>query len=84
MIKKVQVSVKVAELSEENDFLIPLDMKVSDGIELIVNIFSQGNMPIENRLKKLHMFNVDKAALCKGDMSFAECGITRGTKLMII
>ncbi len=85
MIKKVQVSVTVAELSEENDFMIPLDMKVLDAIQLIIDVFSQGgSLPIETRMKRLHMFNIDKATLCKADMSFAECGITRGSKLIII
>lgn len=84
MVKTVQVSVKVFEVSAECDFSVPLDMLVNDAIALIVDILCKENYPIVNRLKKLRMFDADKATLCKGDMSFAKCGITRGTKLIII
>lgn len=84
MIKKVQVSVKILELSEEYDFLIPLEMTVNEGISLIIDMLCKSDYPILDRVKKLRMFDTDKATLCKGDMSFANCGITRGTKLIII
>ena len=84
MIKKVQVSVKILEVSEECDFSIPLDMTVNDAISLIVDILCRANYPILKRMKRLRMFDTDKAAICKGDMSLAQCGITRGTKLIII
>lgn len=35
MINKVQVSVKVLEISEECDFLIPVDMTVNNAVSLI-------------------------------------------------
>ena len=84
MIKKVQVSVKIMELSQEHDFAFPLDMAVNEAISLIVDILCKSNYPIKNRLKKLRMFDTDRATLCSGDMSFAQCGITRGTKIIII
>lgn len=84
MIKRVQVSVKVPEISEEYDFSIPLAMTVNEAISLIIDILCKANYPIINRMKKLRMFDTDKATLCKGDMSFEQCGITRGTKLIII
>jgi uncharacterized ubiquitin-like protein YukD len=84
MIKKLQVSVKIYELSEEYDFSIPYDMTVNDAIALIIELLCKNNYPILSRVKKLRMFDTDKATFCKGDMSFGQCGITRGTKLIII
>jgi uncharacterized ubiquitin-like protein YukD len=84
MVKRVQVSVKIFEISEEYDFSIPLDMTVNDAIALIVDILCKSNYPIVNRIKRLRMFDTDNAVLCKGDMSFSQCGITRGSKLIII
>jgi hypothetical protein len=84
MVKKIQITVSVSEIGDTNDYVIPADMKISDVISLIVQMSFPASHPAFSRLDSFKFFDADREVFCGRDKTAEECGISRGTKLLLI
>jgi hypothetical protein len=84
MAKKIQILVRVSECSSQEDYIVPADMKISDVIALIARIVFPAEHPAFSRVEKFTLFDHDRQAVCLPDHTAEECGLTRGSLLLLV
>ncbi|MDR1559823.1 MAG: hypothetical protein LBS84_09040 [Clostridiales bacterium] len=84
MTKKVQIMVKIFETSDQDDYIVPSEMSIAEVIALIVKIAFPENHPAHKRLDRFVLMDADRQAVCGGDKTAEQCGLARGSKLLLI
>jgi hypothetical protein len=76
--------VRFSEGSNQEDYIVPADMKISDVIALIARIVFPAEHPAFSRLEKFTLFDHDRQAICSPGRTVEECGLTRGSLLLLV
>lgn len=84
MIKKIQIIVKVSEIDSVSDYTVPADMKIAEAALLIAKILFPSGHPAFERLQGFALFDLDRQTVCPAEMTAAECGLTRGSTLLLV
>ncbi|MDR1640830.1 MAG: hypothetical protein LBT59_14130 [Clostridiales bacterium] len=84
MAEKVQVIVKIYEIADQGDYVIPCDMTVGEAVSLIAKIAFPTGHPALARINKFTLMDQDRQAICPFEKPVGECGFARGSKLLLI
>jgi len=84
MVEKIQITATIIESSEQRDYLVPANMLVKDVIELIMRIAFAPNHPVNGRLAGIKLFDGDRKFLCPRTKTVQECGLSRGSKVILL
>lgn len=84
MAKKTQITVKIMESANYDDYLVPNSMKISEVIELIIKIAFPTGHPILDRIGTLTLYDTDNKKVCPRDKTVEECGLVRGSSAIIM
>ena len=84
MVEKIQITATIIESSEQRDYLVPANMRVKDVIELIMRIAFAPNHPVNGRLEGIKVFDEDRKLLCPSYKTVQECGLSRGSKVILL
>lgn len=80
---KISISIKVPALDNTYDFMVPDNMSVRNAQELIIKIL-HSEYGISNKSNDVMLFDMSDNKALRLDCSFAQLGISDGTKLMMI
>jgi hypothetical protein len=84
MVKKTQIVVKIFEANRQEDFLVPSEMTVREVISLIVRIVFPAGHPGLDRASEFAMFDVDRSLLCIAENTVEQCGLKRGSRVLLV
>jgi hypothetical protein len=84
MTKKVQVMVKIYETLDQDDYIVPAEMPIAEVIALIVKIAFPESHPARGRLDRFVLMDADRQVMCLKDKTVEQCGLARGSKLLLI
>ena len=84
MVEKIQITATIIESSEQRDYLVPANMQIKDVIELIMRVAFAPNHPVNGRLESIKFFDEERRLLCPRGRTLQECGLSRGSKVILL
>lgn len=80
---KISVTVKIPALDQTHDFIIPDNMSVCEGQQLMISILNS-EYGISDRSTDVMLFDMKEGCALRLECSFAQLGISDGAKLMMM
>ncbi len=85
MVEKMSVNVLVLSLNVEHNFLIPIDMRVSDVISLIAQTVAEEYPGVKKRISEGNrLMSASNGKLLDPKNSLKQLGIVSGDKVILI
>lgn len=85
MVEKISVNIEIVGLNVEHNFLIPQEMCVADGVELIVKVLCEEYPGVKSTSLSGHaLMQVSSGKMLNQSCSFKQLGIVQGERLILI